>query len=204
MDVYVSLLDASLADQSLFSSLKAATGYHIDVVDGKFVSGSTRFLRRDVLAKVPTDKPWFVHLMTKRPQDKVHRYTQAKILAYQFEEVSNDDMRSFNETLRKMNIVPCLAVHPKTAAAKIKPVLSLFSHVLILTVPPGRSGRSFLESQLEKIKTIASWKQKVTLVVDGGVTVSRAKDLKNCGVEIVISGKHVLEDPKRIKAIKEI
>ena len=80
-----------------------------------------------------------------------------------------------------------------------------------MSVNPGFGGQSSIENTYDKIKALKALIQKkeahALIEVDGGVTASNAKALKEAGADVLVAGSFVFksENPKiTIKELKEI
>mgnify|MGYP001364534335 FL=1 len=64
-----------------------------------------------------------------------------------------------------------------------------------MTVEPGFGGQQLIKSQIEKIKEIRKIiaNRDIDIEVDGGVNLNNAKELKNAGANILVSGSTIFK-----------
>ena len=104
-----------------------------------------------------------------------------------------------------------VALNPHTNINLLEDVINDIDIILIMSVNPGFGGQSFIENTYDKIKALKALIQKkeahALIEVDGGVTASNAKALKEAGADVLVAGSFVFksENPKiTIKELKEI
>ena len=158
INIYPSLISADL--MNLEKEIKLlepyCTGFHIDVMDNHFVPNLTwgkMFI--DAIGKI-TKKPLWVHLMIDNPSIFIDTLVLSpeSILTFHIESAS--DVKKLSRRIKEKNIIPSIAVSPKTPVEKIFPFLDLVDHILIMTVEPGFSGQCFLQSSKSKIEKLFS------------------------------------------------
>ena len=88
-----------------------------------------------------------------------------------------------------------VSLNPATPLESIEYVLGDLDLVLIMTVNPGFGGQSFIESMKGKIKRlrkIIDERELNSIVeVDGGVKLDNAKEILNCGADLLVAGSDV-------------
>ena len=64
-----------------------------------------------------------------------------------------------------------------------------------MTVEPGFGGQQLIKSQIEKIREIRKiiGNRDIDIEVDGGVNLKNAKELKNAGANILVSGSTIFK-----------
>jgi ribulose-phosphate 3-epimerase len=111
--------------------------------------------------------------------------------------------------LKDLGIKCGISIKPKTKINKIVPLLEYLDLVLIMSVEPGYSGQSFMESSLEKISSlkeiIVKNNYKTLISVDGGIDIENAPLVKESGVDIIVSdsyiNKNIVENSMNLKNI---
>ena len=80
--------------------------------------------------------------------------------------------------------------------------------VCIMSVNPGFGGQSFIENTYDKVKQLKALiesKGASTLIeIDGGVTASNAKALKDAGADVLVAGSFVFKSSEPVNTIKEL
>ena len=210
ISIYPSLISADLLNlQKEIKNLEPyCAGFHIDIMDNHFVPNLTwgqMFV--DAIGKI-TDKPLWVHLMVDNPSIFVDSLVlnANSILTFHIESVS--DVKKISARIENKNIIPSIAISPKTPVEKIFPFLNLVHHVLIMTVEPGFSGQDFLQSSVSKIDTLFAYCQfnglKVKIGVDGGVGRENIGELAKKGVDSFAIGSGIFGYENRVEAIKKL
>jgi len=64
-----------------------------------------------------------------------------------------------------------------------------------MTVEPGFGGQQLIKNQIEKIKEIRKiiGNRNIDIEVDGGVNLKNARELKNAGANILVSGSTIFK-----------
>jgi len=173
---------------ALFDPLVA--GYHIDIMDGKFVPhimGSHPLT--NAIRTATTEQLW-VHLMVQDPIlwiEQLH-LNPGDIVSAHYESLSGN-YKLFIAAAHQKKLVPSLAINPETSIETVAPLLKWFNHVVIMSVKPGASGQTFLPNTFEKIKELNRWQKthntSLTITVDGGVNANNIAQLKQLGVDAV-------------------
>ena len=77
-----------------------------------------------------------------------------------------------------------------------------------MTVNPGFGGQQFLSNQLKKIEKIRKMIEKtgknIDLEVDGGINNITAKDVKNAGANVLVSGSYIFNSKNYKEAIESL
>jgi ribulose-phosphate 3-epimerase len=74
-----------------------------------------------------------------------------------------------------------------------------------MSVNPGFGGQSFIESTFEKVERLSNIIKKAgasTLIeIDGGVTNKNARQLIECGADVLVAGSYVFSSENQLEAI---
>ena len=77
-----------------------------------------------------------------------------------------------------------------------------------MTVNPGFGGQKFISSQLKKIENIsnkiAKLNKKIDLEVDGGINQENAKQVINCGANVLVAGSFIFNNQNYSDAINNL
>ena len=154
MKVSVSILSNSIKPVDIVKKLDntKADYIHIDIMDGKFVENKTwtvsEIKKITSCSKLPLD----VHLMVENPSKYIEEFAllNTSYIAFNYEAVKDID-KIINE-IKKYGLKVGIAINPETSEEVVFPYLSRIDEVLIMSVHPGKSGQSFIESTLDKIE----------------------------------------------------
>ncbi|SYV95465.1 d-ribulose-5-phosphate 3 epimerase, partial [Mycoplasma putrefaciens] len=109
---------------------------------------------------IKVDVHFMIKVKTKRFEDFFKDYIAAKpeMMTMHVESLENKTtINQFIEMCKKHNILASLAVRPKTSLETIKEYLYQLDNVLVMSVEPGFGGQEFIDSSLDKIKTLFKW-----------------------------------------------
>lgn len=169
---------------------------HIDVMDGKFVENKSFSLGDIVKFTKFTTKPFDVHLMVKNPDKYIDELStlNTSYITFHYESVKKP-LDVINH-IKNNGIKAGIAIKPNTNVKDIFPLLKDVDLVLVMTVEPGASGQTFMESMLYKIealrKEIDEKGYNTIISVDGGVNDCNIDILKTRKVDMVVSATYLL------------
>ena len=181
---------------------------HFDVMDGDFVPNLTFGPKFIYDLRVKTKKVFDVHLMIKRVGNFLDNYIKAgsDIITFHYE--IDEDLIELINKIKENNVKAGIAVKPDTPWEKIKEYLHVIDQVIIMTVEPGFGGQSFMNNQLNKIKSISHYVKEnnlnVKIEIDGGVNYETGKLSIDAGANILVAGSFLFEQESLIIATNKI
>ena len=204
MEVSTSLLSVKKEDiiQTIYNLEVAKTDYfHIDVMDGRFVENDTSETMRiycEYLNQI-TNVPIDVHLMVTNVKEYIDSYSifNPNIISFHYEACKDkEEVNKYINQIKERDCKVGLAIKPNTKVDDIIEFLPKINLLLIMSVEPGKGGQEFIASTLEKIKYA---KEKIDesgldteIEVDGGINIENAKDVKEAGATIAVSGTAII------------
>ncbi len=200
MKVSVSILSSSIKPADIVKKLDntKADYIHIDIMDGKFVENKTwtisEIKKITSYSKLPLD----VHLMVENPSKYIEDYAllNTSYIAFHYEAVKDID-KMINE-IKNYGLKVGIAINPETSEEVVFPYLSKIDEVLIMSVHPGKSGQSFIESTLDKIERlkeeILRQNVKTIISVDGGINDETGNLCVQKGVDTLVSASYIHKD----------
>lgn len=168
--------------------------YHLDVMDGQFVDNfgmgyqDMEFIRR------ATGKRLEAHLMINNPQRYFSILSKIGLdVAYIHPESTHVPEIAIEE-LRKLGIIPGIAINPGTSISAIEELLNIVDRVLVLCVVPGHAGREFAPYVGRKIDQLLALKGKYEFDIywDGACTREKVLEYSAKGVKGFILGTSLL------------
>lgn len=181
--------------------------FHIDMLDGTFTNTHAFPVEDLKIINTATDFPMDIHLMTNHPIESLPEYIEAggDMLTAHVEAVNP---RKYIDAVKKYDKMVGLAVNPDTPLSSIVDYIGELDRILIMTVVPGKTGQSFIEAPLSKVKEarqlIDKHNYNVELCVDGGINEQTAPLAIEAGVDVVVSGAGILYKDDMIKAVEDL
>lgn len=181
---------------------------HCDVMDGVFVARKT--IDYNIIKKISTITtiPLDVHLMIKNPEKYIKKYKTAGAvnITVHYECFKNKTkLIRCLKNITKLGIMCGISIKPTTQVSEIRDLLSFIDIILVMSVEPGKSGQSFIEDSLLKIKELDRIKNdynaKFLIEVDGGINSENAKNIIDAGADILVSGSYVFNSENKPEAI---
>jgi ribulose-phosphate 3-epimerase len=175
---------------------------HVDVMDGHFVPNLTIGpVVVSAIAKSAT-KPLDIHLMVENNSFFVDLFAplKPKFISFHIEEEKHP--HRLIQKIRGLGISPAVVLNPHTPPEAIEFLIEDIDMVLLMSVNPGFGGQKFIPSVVEKTKRLKAMIEaknpNCLIEVDGGVNDKNVKELESAGVDIVVAGSFVYNNPKGV------
>ncbi len=166
---------------------------HIDVMDGHFVPNLTFGPAIIKCIRSWTDKPFDVHLMIDPAQPYLEDYAAAGADIITVHAEADKHLDRSLQVIRGLGKKAGVSLNPATSVSVIEHVMDKVDLILVMSVNPGFGGQSFIESQLDKIRTIRQMigDRPIELEVDGGVNAGTIKSVVDAGADVLVAGSAV-------------
>ena len=173
---------------------------HFDVMDGHFVPNLS--FGPDILKafKKSTDLFMDVHIMVDNPFETSEIFAKAgaDLITFHAEtihEIANQ--RKLVDALHERGIKAGISIKPDTCVENILPILPYVDLVLVMSVYPGFGGQSFIESALDKIKTLRAFidehQLNCLIEVDGGINGETGAKCLDAGCDVLVAGSYIFK-----------
>lgn len=216
MEISTSLLSVKKEDiiQTIYNLEVAKTDYfHIDVMDGRFVENDTSETMRiycEYLNQI-TNVPIDVHLMVTNVKEYIDSYSifNPNIITFHYEACKDkEEVNKYINQIKERECKVGLAIKPNTKVDDIIEFMPKINLLLIMSVEPGKGGQEFIKDALEKIKYAKEKIDELSLdteiEVDGGINIENAKDVKEAGATIAVSGTAIIKSKDYSYAIRKM
>ncbi len=211
MKVSVSILSNSIKPQDIVKKLNdsSADYIHLDIMDGKFVENKTWTISEVKKIISYSNIPLDVHLMVNNPLKYIDEYAllNTEYIIFHYEAVKN--IKEVIDYIKNYGLKVGISICPDTDVKVLFPYLKDIDEVLIMSVYPGKSGQTFIENSVNKIKElkeeILNQNVKTIISVDGGINSETGLLCKEAGVDMLVSASFIHQDiTNNIKILKNL
>ncbi len=178
---------------------------HVDVMDGHFVPNIT--FGAPVMKCIQSEVPFDIHLMIENPADFIDDFKKAlgrdpngDIFTVHAEACPH--LHGVIQQIKAAGFKAAVAINPGTSLSAIEEVVDELDMVLVMTVNPGYSGQSFIESALDKVRELRVQCPDLDIEVDGGVSDQTAGKCKAAGANVLVSASYLFGSTDRQGAIE--
>lgn len=181
---------------------------HIDVMDGHFVPNLTfGFGVVEAIAKRST-KPLDIHLMVENAEFFINYFAPLRPAFISFHAERESHINRTINLIKSHNIKAGIVLNPHTSQGSLEYILRYVDLVLLMSVNPGFAAQKFIPSVLEKAKKVRqmidSQNLECILEMDGGICAENIAQVKDSGVDLVVSGSYIFGSKNYQKAIDSL
>lgn len=165
---------------------------HVDVMDGHFVPNIT--IGPDVVKalKPHASKPLDVHLMIAPVDNYITAFADAGADIITFHPEAGPHPHRTAQAIKAAGCKVGVSLNPATPVSVLDHLMGDIDLILVMSVNPGFGGQSFIESQLDKIRTLRNMidasGRDIELEVDGGVNRENAASIIKAGASMLVAG----------------
>ena len=182
---------------------------HCDTMDGVFVENKCLSFETLKSVRNSTNILLDVHLMVKNPIKVIKDYISLKpsIITVHYEAVKNiRQIKKMSKMVRKKGLLFGVSLCPSTPASALVGLLDYIDLVLVMSVVPGKSGQTFIDSSLDKIKDVKCLVENTDIIieVDGGINLDNYKAVVEAGATFLVMGNAFYKSDNRAKLLQKI
>ncbi|MCR5101298.1 MAG: ribulose-phosphate 3-epimerase [Butyrivibrio sp.] len=184
--------------------------FHIDIMDGRYVSNYAMSLNDLRCIRSVTKKPLDVHLMVEHPNNTVELFIDSLNKGdtiYIHPEAEYHPAATLQKIINA-GMIPGLAINPGTSVENIYEMLRIVKKVLVMSVNPGNAGQMFLPYVGEKIVKLLDMKDSMDFEVywDGACSMDRIQKYAPMGVKGFVLGTTILfgKEKSYTEILKEV
>lgn len=180
--------------------------FHLDVMDGIFVSNKSwnyEFFQKILMNTI---KPKDIHLMVSNVKEYIDLFKNfnPEYITFHYEAIS--DIKSVTNYIRNLGIKVGLSIKPSTSVEEILPYLNYIDLILVMSVEPGKGGQKFIDDSVDKINQLYKLRKKYNynyvIQVDGGINDKTSKLCKNA--DILVIGSYITNSNNYQEQINKI
>ena len=180
---------------------------HVDVMDGHFVPNISFGAAVTKSLNGKTSLPYDVHLMIENPDQYIGDFVTEQTEFITVHQEACVHLHRTIQNIKSKGVKAGVSINPATPVSTLECVLEDLDLVLIMSVNPGFGGQKFIPQTLQKVKELAALKKErgldFAIEIDGGVTLSNAKEVMDAGVEIAVAGSAVFGAEDVVQRVKE-
>lgn len=166
--------------------------YHIDIMDGQFVSNFT--LGPDFVKTVRnlTKKPLDVHIMSFKPESFINLFHEAGADMISIHVEATNNLQGTLKKIQDLGMKAGVAINPSTPLSTLDYVYDVIDYVTLMTVNPGFAGQTFIPSMYGKIAELKAKIQEknpnIKIEVDGNIGATTIPNCVKAGADWFIGG----------------
>lgn len=170
--------------------------FHIDIMDGRYVSNFAMSLNDMRCIRSLTDKPLDVHLMVEHPINTIDLFIRSLKpgdTVYIHPEAEYHPSTTLQRII-DAGMIPGIAINPGTSVETVSEMLRIVKKVLVMSVNPGNAAQMYLSYVGEKYKKLLPLRDEMGFKVywDGACGADKIKTYAPMGVQGFVLGTTLL------------
>lgn len=209
IEIAASILNSNLLNLGeSVGEIGGADWLHFDVMDGRFVPNLTFGPMFVEQVKKITSLPIEAHLMVDGPENFVPMFVEAGSRRIIIHAENTVHLHRLVQRIKEYGCEVGVAINPATPLAALEYILADLDLVLLMTVNPGFGGQKLIPGMISKIKKLReilnTQQAPCKIEVDGGVNWENAATLIEAGVDVIVAGTLIFNEPDRKAAVDRL
>jgi ribulose-phosphate 3-epimerase len=208
LKIAASILSADfgrLAEEIAAAEEGGADWIHVDVMDGHFVPNITIGPLVAAAARRATRLPLDTHLMIEKPERYIGAFADAGVDLLTVHVEASPHLHRTVEAIHQAGMKAGVALNPATSIETIREIVPYVDLVLVMSVNPGFGGQKFIETSIEKIRSVRglldeTGRPEAELEVDGGVAAGTIDRVVRAGATVLVAGAAVYNAERSVAA----
>jgi ribulose-phosphate 3-epimerase len=176
--------------------LDGADIVHFDVMDNHYVPNLTIGpLVCEALRNHGVTAPIDVHLMVKPVDRLIPDFASAGATYITFHPEASDHIDGTIGLIKSNGCKAGLVFNPATSLSYLEHVMDQLDMILLMSVNPGFGGQSFINSSLDKLRTVRKMIDDrgldIRLEIDGGVKIDNIQEIAKAGADTFVAGSAI-------------
>jgi ribulose-phosphate 3-epimerase len=176
--------------------LDGADIVHFDVMDNHYVPNLTIGpLVCEALRNHGVTAPIDVHLMVKPVDRLVPDFAAAGATYITFHPEASEHVDGTIGLIKSLGCKAGLVFNPGTSLHYLEHVMDQLDMILLMSVNPGFGGQSFINSSLDKLRTVRKMIDDrgldIRLEIDGGVKIDNIQEIAKAGADTFVAGSAI-------------
>lgn len=182
--------------------------FHYDVMDGHFVDNLSigPLILHSLAGKVKSQ--FDVHLMVNNPEKQIAWFDLPSVRSISIHFEASSNLTNDLIAIQNRGKIPGVVINPNTSVQLLDPVVSKAGQILVMSVYPGQGGQTFIDETLESVRYLSQKKKEhdysYIIQIDGGINQNTIKQAAEAGVEELVAGSAVFNQPSPVAALNHL
>lgn len=175
------------AEEIAFLEAAGVDSFHIDIMDGEFVSNFALSWAEVSKFSSMTTLPFEAHLMVRNLFVHIGFAASSGVQLVYLHAEHPDVLRGL-QCARELGLKAGLAVNPETDIEPLRSYVGMVDAILMMRVRPGFAGQNAVSDVDERLPLLRSLFPNTPIVVDGAVTPDTVASMKQNGASGFVLG----------------
>mgnify|MGYP001550705284 CR=1 FL=1 len=194
--------DCRMLDES------SADWFHLDVMDGRFVSNISFGMSIIKQIRKTSSKFFDVHLMILEPEKYTEELKDAGANGLTVHLEACPHLHRNIQQIKSLGMNAGVAINPSTPILLLQDIITDIDVVCLMSVNPGFGAQSFIPHSIQKIKElkalINNTRSSSKIEVDGGISLQNAAEILAAGADVLVPGSAVFKSANPKETIEKL